>query len=150
MKKIYEVGGTLNKGFVGQISYTICLDKTYREMDIAFTFDKQRYEVITDDLKEELLLACNGKYKEDTDTDEHLTNTLKGMKTELQMIVTMNDQFIGGIHRQEISRHLYFSESKATPGCIPLSEIEGVIRVTIVAFSVIRDDTHYTLSLSAH
>lgn len=150
MKKIYEVGGTLNTGFVGQISYTICLDKTYKEMDIAFTFDKQRHQVITDDLKQELVKACKGKYSEDTDTDEHLTNTIKSMKTELQIIVTMNDVFIGGVHRQETSRHLYFSEAEATPGCIPQSQIEGVIHITIVAFSVIRDDTHYTLSLSVH
>lgn len=148
MKKIYEVGGILNQGFVGQISYTVCLDDTYKEMDIAFTFDKQRHEVITDDLKQELVKACQSKYSENTDTDEHLTHTIQSMKTELQMIVTMNDVFIGGVHRQETSRHLYFSETEATPGCIPQAQIEGVIHITIVAFSVIRDDTRYTLSLS--
>lgn len=149
MKKIYEVGGTLNKGFVGQISYTMCLDDIYKEMDITFSFDKQRYEVITDDLKKELVAACNGKYGADTASDEVITDTIRGMKTELQVIVTMNDQFIGGIHRQETCRHLYFSETDATPGCIPQSQINGVIRITIVAFSVIRDDTKYSLSLSA-
>ncbi|MEF9959830.1 MAG: DUF6669 family protein [Niameybacter sp.] len=148
MKKIYEVGGILNQGFVGQISYTICLDQEYQEMDIAFSFDKQRYEVITDELKKELIAACNGKYGADTASDKLITHTIKDMKTELQMIVTMNDTFIGGIHRQETSRHLYFSEHEATPGCIPQPSINGVIRITILAFSVIRDETHYALSLS--
>lgn len=141
MNKVYEVSGTLNKGFVGQISYTVCLDKAYQEMDIAFSFDKQRHEVITEELKQSLIAACDGKYNAALATDE--------MKTELQLIVTMNNTFIGGVHRQETSRHLYFSETEATEGCIPQPSINGVIKITIVAFSVILDNTHYTLSLSA-
>ena len=119
MKNIYMVEGTLNKDFVGQISYTICLDKTYKEMAIDFSFDKQY--------------------------DERMV----GMKTELQIIVSMNDTFIGGIHRQENPKHIFFSGTHATLGCIPQLKMHGVIRITIVAFSVILDQTNYKLSLSA-
>ena len=36
MKTIYAVEGIVNQDFVGQISYTICLEKTYHKMDIGF------------------------------------------------------------------------------------------------------------------
>lgn len=118
-KSIYAVEGVLNQGFVGQISYTVCLKQSYREMAIDFSFDKQ-YD-----------------------------QALAGKKTELQIIVTMNDTFIGGVHRQENPKHLYFSTNSATPGCIAQGSIHGVIKITIIAFSVILDQTSYQLSLSA-
>lgn len=147
MKKIYDVGGILNKGFVGQISYTICLDQSYEEMSLSFSFDKQYHQSITEDLKKDLLTECHGQYTTHTATDELLTKTLKGMKTELQILITMNDQFIGGVHRQANPKNIYFSKTQATEGCIPQESIHGVIRVTIIAFSVIQDDTKYKLSL---
>lgn len=51
MELIYETGGILNEGFVGQISYTVCLDKVYDAMDIEFTFDKQHYQTITKEME---------------------------------------------------------------------------------------------------
>ena len=119
MKSIYKVAGILNKGFMGQISYTICLDQTYAEMAIDFSFDKQYH------------------------------NDFPGLKTELQLIISMNDEFIGGVHRQENPKHLYFSSSHATPGCMPQPSFHGVIKITIVVFSVILDQTNYQLSLLA-
>lgn len=149
MNKIYEVNGTLNKGFVGQISYTVCLQATYNEMAIDFSFNKQHYDIITDDLKQWLIDECKGRYNMASASDKVLTQTLKGMKSELQVIVTMNDTFIGGVHRQENPKHLYFSNEQTTEGCMPQSSIHGVIKITLVIFSIISDDTHYALALSA-
>ena len=39
MKTIYQVEGKLCKDFIGQISYTVCLDRTYGELDIEFSFE---------------------------------------------------------------------------------------------------------------
>ena len=50
MQELYHVSGTLNEGFVGQISYTICLEKEYNNLDIHFTFDKQHHTEATDEL----------------------------------------------------------------------------------------------------
>ena len=36
MNILYKVGGTLSKDFIGQISYTVCLDQKYQELDIGF------------------------------------------------------------------------------------------------------------------
>lgn len=150
MKKIYEVGGFLNRNFVGQISYTICLDQEYEEMDIRFSFDKQRYTSVTEELKQEVLAECSEEYTSLIRSDKELTEMIKGMKTEINTIVTMNDTFIGGIHRQLADRHMYFSEKQASDGCILQKSIHGVVKITLIVFNVLRDETHYTLSLSVN
>ncbi|MDF2542908.1 MAG: hypothetical protein K0S47_2626 [Herbinix sp.] len=150
MKTIYEVGGILNKGFVGQISYTVCLDKEYEEMDLCFSFDKQRHTTITEELKEELILACNGEYGIESASDEEIQRAMKEMKTEIHTIASMNDVFIGGVHKQLTTRHMHFSKDHTSEGCIRQDRIHGVIKLTLVVFNVILDDTHYNVSLSVN
>lgn len=150
MKSIYHVKGTLNKGFVGQISYTICLDQEYKEMDICFTFHKQHYDTITDELITEYVEACNGEYPSEVDSQEKIINSLKGAKTEIHPIVTMNDIFIGGVHQQLTTRHLTFAPGYASEGCIVQEQISGMIKVTLVVFNVIMDDTDYSVTLSVN
>ena len=60
MKTIYQVGGKLCKDFIGQISYTVCLDQTYEELDIEFSFGPQHFrpEDVTPELKQHLLDYC--------------------------------------------------------------------------------------------
>jgi hypothetical protein len=149
MEKIYEVSGTLNKGFVGQISYSVCLEKDYNEMDIRFSFDKQYYPEVTEELKREITDICRDEYPGETATDETITNAIRGMKTEIHTIVTMNDQFIGGIHKQLTDRHMHFSPAFTSDGCIMQQKINGVIRITLVVFNVLMDHTQYSLTLSA-
>jgi hypothetical protein len=148
MKKIYEVGGILNKGFVGQIAYTVCLDKDYREMDIAFSFDKQHYEVITEELKAEILSVCKEEYPAETATEETLTSAIKGMKTEIHTIALRNDTFMGGIHKQLTERHMHFSAEHTSEGCLEQTTINGVIKIILVVFNVLMDETHYNVVLS--
>ena len=54
MKEIYHVEGILNRGFVGQITYTVCLENPLQKLDIHFAFDadKRTYrpEEVTDEL----------------------------------------------------------------------------------------------------
>ena len=53
LKTIYHVEGKLCKDFIGQISYTVCLDQTYEELDIEFSFGPQHFrpEDVTPELK---------------------------------------------------------------------------------------------------
>lgn len=150
MKKIYSVEGILNKGFVGQIAYTICLDQSYEGMSISFDFDKQYLEDVTEDIKKQFIIDCRGNYTAHTANDACLIDALKHTKTELQIVITMNDKFIGGVHRQDNPKHIHFSKTYTTEGCIPQESIHGVLRITVIAFSVIQDHTHYHLSLFAH
>ena len=43
MEELYRVKGELNSGFVGQITYTICLPYKCSELDICLTFSKQHF-----------------------------------------------------------------------------------------------------------
>lgn len=152
MKVLYKVGGTLSKDFIGQISYTVCLDQKYEELDIGFSFDKQRYTAadVTEDVIRDLTDYCQSHYglklPPDADPVKEIT---EGTKTEIHTLASLNDRFIGCIHRQLTDRHMHFSASFATEGCIPQTELEGVLKVTILVFNVLMDDTHYTLQVSA-
>nr|WP_314460296.1 DUF6669 family protein [uncultured Clostridium sp.] len=149
MKLIYETGGILNEGFVGQISYTVCLDMVYDAMDIEFTFDKQHYSEITKEMAERTRQSCRGIPEYEHASDEEIIDAMKGMKTEIHTIVTMNDTFIGGIHKQLTARHMVFSKDHTSEGCIPQDSIYGVIKVTLAVFNVLLDETSYRLTLSA-
>ena len=151
MKEIYCVQGSLQKDFVGQISYTICLPDTFRELDICFSFDKQHYRSgdLTSDRVEEIRSLCQREYQLALDTEKIKELMLKEMKTEIHTLATLNGEFIGCVHRQLTSRHMFFSAENATEGCIPISPIEGVLRVTLLSFNVLLDNTTYTLSVSA-
>lgn len=151
MKEIYRVQGSLQKDFVGQISYTVCLPETYKELDICFSFDKQHYtpEDLTPEHMEEIRSLCRREYQISMD-DQKLTELMLGeMKTEIHTLATLNNTFIGCVHRQLTTRHMHFTAEEATEGCIPVAPIEGVLRVTLLAFNVLLDDTPYTLTVQA-
>ncbi len=147
-KQIYSVNGTLSKGFVGQIAYTVCLDRTYHTLDAGLSFDKRVLPAITEEVKEEVRQQVKELYGGEYSSDEELTDACSSMKTEIQLLVNQNDIFIGGIHRQLTDRHMIISKNFATEGGIPQDEISGVIKIIVLVFNVLQDDTHYTVTLS--
>ena len=72
MKTIYQVEGKLCKDFIGQISYTVCLDQTYGELDIEFSFGPQHFrpEDVTPELKQRLFDYCKKEYGMEEGTPE--------------------------------------------------------------------------------
>ena len=64
MDKLYRAAGTVDRDFVGQITYTICLDHPLHELDIEFSFDKQRFQEsdVTPALIAETAQICREKY----------------------------------------------------------------------------------------
>ena len=152
MKVLYKVGGTLSKDFIGQISYTVCLDRKYEELDIEFCFDKQKYtaEDVTEDVIRELTDYCRSNYGLELPPGaDPVKEIMDSAKTEIHTLAMLNDRFIGCIHRQLTNRHMHFCSSLATEGCIPQTDLEGVLKVTVLVFNVLMDDTHYTLQVSA-
>lgn len=150
MKTVYQVQGKLSKDFVGQISYTVCLDESYEELDIEFSFGPRTFapEDITPELKQELIDYCKKEYDLEFASQKELEDAIYGqMKTEIHTLAMLNDEFIGCIHRQLTTRHMHFTSEAATEGCIPQPIIEGVLKVTILAFSVLLDNTDYTLTV---
>ncbi|MBQ5354289.1 MAG: hypothetical protein IIU08_00285 [Clostridia bacterium] len=151
MKELYRVEGVVNRGFVGQITYTVCLEEPLKKLDIHFAFDaslrKFRPEDITADLIEETKEICREKYGLDIDDNRARDIILGDMKTEIHTLATLNDAFIGCIHRQLSDRHMLYDGDTATEGCIPQKEIDGVLKVTVLAFNVIKDGTRYILTV---
>ncbi|MBQ3638664.1 MAG: hypothetical protein II953_09910 [Clostridia bacterium] len=151
MKELYRVEGVVNRGFVGQITYTVCLEEPLKKLDIHFAFDaslrKFRPEDITADLIEETKETCREKYGLDIDDNRAREIILGDMKTEIHTLATLNDAFIGCIHRQLSDRHMLYDGDTATEGCIPQKEIDGILKVTVLAFNVIKDGTRYILTV---
>lgn len=152
MEILYKAGGTLSKDFIGQISYTVCLDRKYEELDIEFSFDKQNYTAadVTNDVIQKLTDYCREHYGMELPCGaDPVKEIIENTKTEIHTLAALNDRFIGCIHRQLTTRHMHFSAFSATEGCIPQPDLEGVLKVTILVFNVLMDDTHYTLQVSA-
>lgn len=150
MKTIYQAEGKLCKDFIGQISYTVCLDQSWKELDIEFSFSPQHFqpEDVTEEQKQMLLDYCKKEYGMIPSSEEEFEHALyHEMKTEIHTLASLNDEFIGCIHRQLTTRHMHFTSGEATEGCIPQASIEGVLKVTILVFSVLLDHTEYTLTV---
>jgi hypothetical protein len=152
-QQIYRVGGMLDSGFVGQITYTISLDQVYDELDIHFSFDKRLYSEsdVTPELIDRLQTLCTAKYNAPTYPVEEFRQTiLHEMKTEIHTMAELNDNFIGCIHRQLTDRHMLYTKEFTSDGCLAQDTFSGVLKVTVLVFNVLLDNTQYTLTVSGH
>lgn len=144
---LYHAAGRLNRDFTGQISYTVCLERTYRELLICFSFNKQHHEKVTEELRNEIADQLSQAGLPVPPRKELDRKILSDTKTEIHTLAALNDVFIGGVHRQLTTREMYFGPLEATQGCIPQTCIEGVLKVTLLVFQVIEDDTDYQLEV---
>lgn len=152
-QQIYRVGGMLDSGFVGQITYTISLDQVYDELDIHFSFDKRLYSEsdVTPELIDRLQTLCTAKYDAPIYPVEEFRQTiLHEMKTEIHTMAELNDNFIGCIHRQLTDRHMLYTKEFTSDGCLAQDTFSGVLKVTVLVFNVLLDNTQYTLTVSRH
>lgn len=153
MREIYHVEGILNSGFVGQITYMICLEEPCKKLDIHFSFDadKRVYNPadVTDELIDDTIAICQEKYGITGSRDLAKYVILTEMKTEIHTLATLNEDFLGCLHRQLTDRHMIISADYASEGCVPFENIDGVLKVTVLVFNVIKDNTHYQLTVSA-
>ena len=152
-QQIYRVGGMLDAGFVGQITYTISLDQVYDELDIHFSFDKRLYSEsdVTPELIDRLQTLCTAKYGAPTYPVEEFRQTiLHEMKTEIHTMAELNDNFIGCIHRQLTDRRMLYTKEFTSDGCLAQDTFSGVLKVTVLVFNVLLDNTQYTLTVSGH
>lgn len=152
MNELYHVEGILNKGFVGQITYMVCLEKPYDKLDIHFSFDKDkrtyREEEVTPELMREVAESIRENYGLESSEQRAKDVILGDMKTEIHTLATLNDEFIGCIHKQLDDRHMLYDGETASDGCIPQQKIDGVLKVTVLVFNVIKDSTRYSLTVS--
>lgn len=149
MQELYQVKGTVNNGFVGQITYTVCLPDTMKDLDIRLTFEKQHFPSMKEVPEEELLAYCKEQYGMEPSSEEEKEHALlKDTKTEIHLLATVNDEFLGCIHRQLTDRHMIISPDTLTEGCVYPGPLKGVLKVTVLVFQVLMDDTPYTVTVS--
>ncbi len=177
MKELYSVEGILNRNFRGQITYTVCLEEPCDQLDVHLTYDyaELRYRDEKADLDRDGILKIYGTeehYRECPPiTPAVLEKTIRevsdmsgyviteeearkflvydiDLKTEIHPLATLNDQFIGCIHKQLPDRHMIFRADYASHGCIPQPRMEGVLKITLLVFNVAKDQTRYTLRVS--
>ena len=152
MNELYHVEGTLNRGFVGQITYMVCLEKPCDKLDIHFTFNKRKRKFtpreVTPEQISETIEVCRRNYGLEISEERARNIILNDMKTEIHTLATLNDEFIGCIHKQLSDRHMLYNGDYASEGCIPQKTINGVLKVTVLVFNVIKDNTRYRLTVS--
>ena len=175
MNELYRVEGILNKSFMGQITYTVCLEKPCTELDIHLTYDYAELRYQDDKMTpEEIVRVYKTEEiarKNPEITPEVLRNTIAAvkemsgeeideerarkiliyeidLKTEIHPLAMLNDEFIGCIHKQLPDRHMIYRGDFASEGCIPQEKFEGVLKITLLVFNIARDNTHYTLTVS--
>ena len=147
MKEIYSIEGRLNRNFTGQISYIVCLDEKVDSINIDFSFDKQRVNEITEEIRKDIVNDLSLDYNKEI-SEEEIIEASKYIKTEIHISAFLNDKFIGGIHRQLDERSIYISKEEATLGAICNDNIQGVLKVNIMIFNVIYNNTNYKLTVS--
>lgn len=82
--------------------------------------------------------------------EEFRQTILHEMKTEIHTMAELNDDFIGCIHRQLTDRHMLYTKEFTSDGCLAQDTFSGVLKVTVLVFNVLLDNTQYTLTVSGH
>ena len=157
MKELYHVEGAVDRGFQGQITYMVCLEKPCTKLDVHLTYDFAELRYRDDKIPKSEIVRVFGseeKYRRCPEiTPEEARKYLIydiDLKTEIHPLATLNDEFIGCIHKQKPDRHMIFTRSTASHGCIPREVYEGVLKITLLVFNVAKDNTRYTLTVSGH
>ncbi len=151
MDKIYTVRGELDKGFCGQISYNVSLNREYKNMKITLEFDESKRRYTDSEIDASVIKAfrdeCNGEYNIDAASDAEVAEMVKGnCKTEIHLSAFLNGEFIGCIHKQLSKRTMSFGDV-VSEGCLPTGKITGALKVTVLVFNVIKDATAYSVTV---
>lgn len=140
--------GTLSGGYLGHISYYLALREPCRNLWIRLQYRRDQLKTRTASQTEAIAgaLAQNlGRSPQPAEVDRAAAS----MKTELSLAVFLDGRFIGGCHRPGGELVLRFAPGYATQGGCPQNELQGVLRVNIIAFNVLYDGTLYRLDVAA-
>ena len=130
MKTIYQVEGKLCKDFISQISYTVCLDQTYEELDIEFSLDHVTLPPGRCDTGTETAPVTTVKKNMVWKKAHRRMGRCRVSRYENRDSYhgNLNDTFIGNIHRQLTTRHMHFTAAKLPKDVSHSPTIEGVLK----------------------
>lgn len=142
--ELMNVSGVLNHNYIGAVVYTTVIEEDFDELKIEFSFDKHKLEEKSADLETALI----NSYKEnlaEVPGEEKLNQLIGDMKTEINLSLYMNDEFIGSAHRDEAVKKIYISKTAASPGFLTYSGKRGTLKIILNVISIINDQTPYQL-----
>jgi hypothetical protein len=144
---LYEVSGSLPKGFQGHITYTTVLPIDLRELYVTFSFDKRS---AAQDL-EELYIGCRTSLAQNLpdgmELPEKLVSMLQGMpKTEINFSLFLDNACIGSAHKNKKVKEILIAPDDSSDGFVNCRPV-GVLRIVLHVLNVLNDDTNYILNL---
>ncbi|WMJ90253.1 DUF6669 family protein [Anaerocolumna sp. MB42-C2] len=146
MKEIQTLTGTLNRGFVGNITYNFNLESSYDKLYICLTYDNEKIRTADNQFKNKIEEAYENHYGFKL-CDNQLQDVIKSMKTEIQLAAFINGSFAGNIHMPGTKKEMILSPVISSNGCIPCKNMTGLLKIVINAFSVLENHTSYTLEI---
>ncbi|QHQ60652.1 hypothetical protein Ana3638_07610 [Anaerocolumna sedimenticola] len=146
MKEIQTLTGTLDRGFVGNITYNFNLESSYDKLYICLTYDNEKIETADSYYKHRIEEAYEKHYGFKPD-DNQLQDVIGSMKTEIQLAAFINGSFVGNIHMPGTKKEMILSEKLSSDGCLPCKNMKGLLKIVINAFSVLENRTSYILQI---
>ena len=146
MKEIQTLTGTLNRGFVSNITYNFNLESSYNKLYICLTYDNEKIKIADNYFKNKIEEAYENHYGFKPG-DNQLQDIINSMKTEIQLAAFINGNFVGNIHMPGTKKEMILSAPISSNGCIPCKNMTGLLKIVINAFSVLENHTSYTLEI---
>ena len=138
---------TIKKDFQGNYAYDQTIPNNLKTLRItlktnkAFIQDTKKY---MEEYQNQLLPILTA-YLEHKPSDEEYERYVKNMKTEIQLSVFTNDQFLGNVHKPGLIKEITLSKNNRSQGCLPIKEIPNQIKIIVNVFQVVEENTFFDL-----
>lgn len=145
METIATFHKDLERRFQGNHSYTCVLPDDIQKLRIVLTYNKDKIDDIHAYMNkyQEELLPILTNYLEYPATLEEYEEFVKNMKTEIQLCLMMDSQFIGNVHKPGTKKEILLTKESSSEGCIQIDTFKTNITVIINVFQVIEEGTSY-------
>ncbi len=141
--------GTLQRGFIGNITYQYNMKNETDFLKIRLDTYPDNREENQEEFKEEVK-EIYSQYAGDNFDESQLEMLYKNPKTEIQLAVFLNGEFIGNQHNPLDSKEMIFSEdSERSRGCMKINPpFKGHLKIIVNSYHVIDKELDYILSVS--
>ena len=149
MEEIQTFSGILNQGYRGNIIYNFHLPAGLKALYVILTHQKEHpcdKKEYYDKRKDELAPLLE-QYMEQPVFDGLLHQFTDAIKTEIQLCLMIDGNFVGNVHMPGERKEMFISEAFATRGCVPCKNLSGMAKVIVNVFHVAEDHKPYDLKI---
>lgn len=145
MEIIQHFHGTLNRGFIGNLVYNFQLPQNCTALSITLTYDKEHFS--SKETYVEELRPIYESYLGRPASQLELQKAMDSMKTEIQLGLMIQNEFVGNVHMPGTRKEIYLSENTSAKGCLPCPRIGGMAKIIVNVFQVLEDQTTFHLEV---